>query len=436
MSRLGSELLDKAFNALLNYPLCDRCLGRLFAKHGLELSNAERGRALKTLIAMSVHKVLSSGEEVDSGSLLRLAINGGGPIADVVRRYLGEVDVRKCFICGGNLDSIISELVVKALEALAGREFKSLLVGVEKGSSYEAREGEVTASLNIDSWESIRREVKREVGKRLQLLTGSVPKFRNPDVLLVLNLDTLEVRASSAQLFLRGRYVKVGRFISQRWWYLRDGVYRYRASVEGVAERVAPLFKCRDVLIHAAGREDVDARMLGDGRPLVIEIVNPFRREVDIEAINNLLRDEWVRVVVHSTASVEELHELKRSRNPKIYRVVIYVPEGLTEEDLKGVEAGLEGVEVLQRTPRRILRRKKDVLRERRVLQARGKRLSEHLAELVIKCEGGLYVKELVTGDEGRTYPSVNSLLGREVKVLFLDVLEFCGQHLTPEEEG
>ncbi|MEM2020675.1 MAG: tRNA pseudouridine(54/55) synthase Pus10 [Zestosphaera sp.] len=427
MLRLGSELLDKAFNALLNYPLCDRCLGRLFARHGLELSNAERGRALKTLIAMSVHKALSSGEEVDSGSLLRLADNGGSPIADVVQRYIGGVNVRKCFICGSNLDSIISELVVKALEALVGREFKSLLVGVEKGSSYEVREGEVTASLNIDSWESIRREVKREVGKRLQLLTGSTPSFRNPDVLLVLNLETLEVRASSAQLFLRGRYVKVGRFISQRWWYLRDGAFRYRASVEGVAERVASLFKCRDVLIHAAGREDVDARMLGDGRPLMIEIVDPLRREVSIEAINNFLRDDWVRVAVHSTASIKELHELKRSRNPKIYRVVIYTPTGLTEKDLKSVEAGLEGVEILQRTPRRILRRKKDVLRRRKVLQTRGRWLSEYLAELVIKCEGGLYVKELVTGDEGRTHPSVSSLLGREVEVLFLDVLEFVG---------
>jgi tRNA pseudouridine synthase 10 len=40
-----------------------------------------------------------------------------------------------------------------------------------------------------------------------------------------------------------------------------------------------------------------------------------------------------------------------------------------------------------------------------------------------IRCQGGLYVKELVSGDEGRTIPSVASLLGNRAKTLKLDVL-------------
>jgi len=45
-------------------------------------------------------------------------------------------------------------------------------------------------------------------------------------------------------------------------------------------------------------------------------------------------------------------------------------------------------------------------------------------AEIVFECESGTYVKELVSGDDGRTKPSLSELLGREAKVAQLDVLE------------
>lgn len=430
MSHPGSELLDKAVKALMNYPLCDRCLGRLFAKYGLELSNAERGRALKTLIAMSLHDLLRGGGTIDLSATLKLAENGGSPIAEVVQRYVGSVSSRRCFICGSNLDAIISELVAKGSEALAGREFKSLLVGVKKGSSYEVREGEVVSTLGVESWESIRREVKREVGKRLQLLTGAEAKFRNPDVLLMIDLEDVEVKAVSTQVFLKGRYYKIGRYISQRWWYSKSGGFRYKLSVEGVAERVARVLAGSGVLIHAAGREDADARMLGNGRPLVVEVLNPFKRTVSVEEVNKALSSEWVKIVFDAFSSPEEMQKLKKSRSSKTYRIVAYVPAGITEDELRRVEEGLSGAEIYQRTPKRILKRKKDFLRRRKVVQVSGVTLSEHVFELVVTCESGLYVKELVSGDEGRTQPSVSSILRKEVTTLFLDVLKY-GEEAT-----
>lgn len=426
MSRSSSELLDKTLKALLNYPLCDRCLGRLFAKYGLGLSNPERGRALKTLLAMSIHKELSSGSNtLSKEDLVKIAENGGSPISDLVQHYVGPVNIKKCYICGNKLDVLINKLTVKCLELLRDRDFKSLLVGVEKNSVYEEKEEEVTSMLSIDSWESVRREVKREVGKRLHLLTNTEPDFREPDVLLVLNLGTEGVQVRSSQIFLKGHYLKLGRNISQRWWYSKDGGLRYKASVEGVVEKLASLFLSDGVLIHAAGREDSDARMLGSGRPLVIEVVNPRKRKLKLEEVNEVLRDEWVKVRITSTSSSKELEELKRARRPKIYRVVAYVPEGLEERELKKIEEGLSNSVVYQRTPKRILKRKKDVLRKRAIHKLTAKILSKYLVELVIMCESGLYVKEVVTGDEGRTNPSVTALLGKESLPVFLDVLEY-----------
>jgi tRNA pseudouridine synthase 10 len=50
--------------------------------------------------------------------------------------------------------------------------------------------------------------------------------------------------------------------------------------------------------------------------------------------------------------------------------------------------------------------------------------LSPKKAQMKIRCQGGLYVKELVTGDEGRTIPSVSAILENKAKPLKLDVLK------------
>ena len=39
-----------------------------------------------------------------------------------------------------------------------------------------------------------------------------------------------------------------------------------------------------------------------------------------------------------------------------------------------------------------------------------------------VRCEAGTYVKELVHSDEGRTIPSVTSIIGAPCEVIWLDV--------------
>jgi tRNA pseudouridine synthase 10 len=46
---------------------------------------------------------------------------------------------------------------------------------------------------------------------------------------------------------------------------------------------------------------------------------------------------------------------------------------------------------------------------------------------MIIRCEGGLYVKELISGDNDRTTPNLSGLLGVNAKVEELDVLEVGG---------
>jgi len=50
--------------------------------------------------------------------------------------------------------------------------------------------------------------------------------------------------------------------------------------------------------------------------------------------------------------------------------------------------------------------------------------LSEATATVQVRGESGIYVKELIHGDRGRTQPSMAELLGRSCEVVELDVLD------------
>jgi len=56
----------------------------------------------------------------------------------------------------------------------------------------------------------------------------------------------------------------------------------YETSVqEEIAKPILPYFRPKDYKFHSGGREDIDVRMLGDGRPFVLELISP-RRAVNV----------------------------------------------------------------------------------------------------------------------------------------------------------
>lgn len=87
----------------------------------------------------------------------------------------------------------------------------------------------------------------------------------------------------------------------------------------------------------------------------------------------------------------------------------------------------LQGTKLAQRTPDRVAHRRADLIRRRDVVTV-GEPLIENLddgsteVEVTLRCESGTYVKETIHGDNGRTQPSVASLLKAKCEVLWLDV--------------
>jgi tRNA pseudouridine synthase 10 len=168
--------------------------------------------------------------------------------------------------------------------------------------------------------------------------------------------------------------------------------------------------------------------MLGRGRPFVIEVTRPKKRFLNLGQLQrevNAVGKGKVRVSILRPADKTVVRSLKKGESTqKEYRVLIEFESEITDRALRKVEKDLTNILIKQQTPLRVVHRRADITRERYIYEVDVKKLSQKKAEMKIRCQGGLYVKELVTGDEGRTIPSVSAILKNPAKPLKLDVLE------------
>jgi tRNA pseudouridine synthase 10 len=435
-------VLDAAFQMLEKHPLCDNCLGRQFALLARGVENDERGKALKLSLTMQANAMNLNGEKEGSRKLKVLASNGfsieAGTALRQSRKRVPKPKGHVCFLCDGKLQ-ILDALVQKVLEEAAYYEFTTFLVGIELPMTVEEREDEFKAALNVVYGESIRHEFGRVLGKRVEGQTGKTVDFRKPDLAIILNPWTENIKLQVNPLFVAGRYCKLVRDIPQSKWFCHNcrgkgcekcgGTGKlYSESVEEIISQ--PLLEVSEgekSAFHASGREDVDARMLGRGRPFVVEISKPKKRQLDLaktkEAIT-ALGEGKVQISKLRFTNRDVVRKLKKAESAqKEYRVLIQLDRDVTDDELCALEAKLACASIKQQTPLRVLHRRADLTREKYIYKVKVKKVAPNQAEMIVLCQGGLYVKELVSGDEGRTLPNVAELLSTGAKTLKLDVL-------------
>jgi tRNA pseudouridine synthase 10 len=202
----------------------------------------------------------------------------------------------------------------------------------------------------------------------------------------------------------------------------------YPESVEELSSKqLLEAVNGEEIFFHASGREDIDARMLGSGRPFVIEVSKPKKRFIDLKPIETQINVEAIGKIavsgLHFTTK-DVVRRLKKGEGAqKEYSLLAEFENQLSDQDLHTIEEKFSGICIKQQTPLRVMHRRADLIRERYIYQVKVKKVSLKRALLEIHCQGGLYVKELVSGDEGRTVPNVSDLLKNRAKTLKLDVL-------------
>ena len=120
--------------------------------------------------------------------------------------------------------------------------------------------------------------------------------------------------------------------------------------------------------------------------------------------------------------------KLKDAGFRKVYRVSFKVKNTINNEKLKKAVLSLRGKAIGQLTPSRVAHRRADMVREKQIYDCKIERIEGTIAILTLETESGTYIKELVSGDNGRTKPSITELIGSPCKVKELDVIEIKGE--------
>jgi tRNA pseudouridine synthase 10 len=437
------NILEKALKMLEKHPLCNHCLGRQFALLGHGMENCERGKAIKTILTLEAHALALSKNKEGVRVLKILATNGFFETAkEIIYKMIKRIPRKrlpqKCFLCEDKF-KIADELAEKALEKLKDYEYSNFLVGIQLPFVVEEREDEFKAEFEVCYGENMRNEFGRVIGKKIAEHNGKIVEHKKPEAVVLVNPLTEEIRLQINPLFIAGRYRKLVKGVPQSKWlcsYCRGkGCEKcnwtgkmYPESVEEITAK--PFLDASGGIkasFHASGREDIDARMLGNGRPFVIEVTRPKKRFLDLKKLEkavNTYGEGKVEVSSLRFADKDVVRKLKKAESAqKEYRVIIEFENKITAKDLRLLEGKLTNAVVKQRTPIRVLHRRADLTREKYIYEVKVKKLSPKKAEVRIRCQGGLYIKELVAGDDGRTKPNVSEILKNKAEPIELDVL-------------
>jgi len=171
--------------------------------------------------------------------------------------------------------------------------------------------------------------------------------------------------------------------------------------------------------------------MLGNGRPFVLEIKNPKKRTIDISLLESEINYDTKDKVEINNLRFSEKKEIARIKNAefnKIYRIVIEGEKSIKKEKLKEVAQILQGKTIKQLTPTRVAHRRANKVRERKIYNCGLESVEGSIARLTIETQSGTYIKELVSGDDGRTTPNISEMLGTPCKVNELDVIDIKGE--------
>jgi tRNA pseudouridine synthase 10 len=388
----------------LERPLCNHCLGRLFASLSRGLSNDQRGALVRSSVPQAPQ---------------------------------APADISECYVCRGLFSEVdkFADLCVKTSQEY---EFSTFLVGTKIDAELIEREEALWAEISAKDMESIKSEMNREIGKRLESRLQKTVDFANPEMVFLIDTRFDRIVLDVAPLFVYGRYRKFSRELPQTRWICREcrGKGCPRCGGKGrmydssVQDCIGPIVMRHALgeedFFHGMGREDIDARMLGNGRPFVTEVRRPKKRTIDLLRIEGEANDGAkgvVEVFGLRMSNRSEMRGIKESTHPKTYRVSVRFLGDFDHGKLNEVVTSLAEKPISQQTPNRVAHRRADLERVRTVRSIVAEEVKGREVVFVVEADSGTYIKELMHGDEGRTRPNVAEIVGVPCEVLALDVI-------------
>ncbi|XP_028580995.2 tRNA pseudouridine synthase Pus10 isoform X2 [Podarcis muralis] len=238
----------------------------------------------------------------------------------------------------------------------------------------------------------------------------------------------VDIQCTNGAIFVAGRYNKYSRTLPQTPWII-DGERKMESSVEElISEHLMAAFKADSFNFSSSGREDVDVRTLGKGRPFAIELVNPRKVRLaaeEMKELQQIINNSSDKVQVRDLQLVtrEAIGHMKEGEEAKTktYSALIWTEKAIRNEDIELLD-NMKELKLDQKTPLRVLHRRPLAVRVRVIYTMQSEYIDDHHFRLHLKTQAGTYIKEFVHGDFGRTKPNIGTLLGTTADILELDV--------------
>ncbi len=371
-------IIDDTKTILREHPLCDNCLGRMFASK----------------LRLSSHK--------------RLGMR--------IRSILKQKSPKTCYICK-NLMSKLDLRLGKMLEMSKEYDFSSFLIGATLQPSVSDRDDLIRSRFKLRGIHSIKNDVTRELGKRFGRRTKTKVDYENPDLVFKLDFknDTCEIK--SKPIFLSGRYTKRARGIPQKQKPCENcsgkgcvscefhGMSEFN-SVEGkVAKFLYDKFCAQRAKITWIGSEDELSLVLGRGRPFFVKLVNPHRRRVRLE--KNILLDA---ITIHNLKTIARI-----PTDPIRFRSEVEM-QIETENEIE--PSRLKTLHKLERQPISIYE-SSGKKHHKHIYHIKYKIKSKNFFSVLMESDGGVPLKRLVNGS--KVEPNLASLLENPCKCRVFD---------------
>jgi tRNA pseudouridine synthase 10 len=345
----------------------------------------------------------------------------------------------ECPTCENLLDDVgnVSKIISSACD---GIQFSTMQVGVHIPKDLIEEEDRIRSRYGAPGSKPLKAAFVEEVQTSTSEKVEGIEFVRErPDLMVLIDTLTLRVDVDVRPVFLYGRYRKLSREIPQTRWPCRacrgrDGGcescestgLQYPDSVQDlIGKPIAEQMDALDTAFHGMGREDIDVRCLGQGRPFVLEVKSPKKRTPQFDSLLKLVESNAKgRVEIDSLrlSDRKEVARIKQTRSEKSY-TIRFKPESIEDpEKISEDIFALAGTMIEQQTPKRVSHRRADRNRVRQVVSVDRVDIVGDEIEMTLRCEAGTYIKELVHSDEGRTIPSVTSIIGAPCEVIWLDV--------------
>jgi len=330
----------------------------------------------------------------------------------------------RCDICNGVLDRIggIAERIATKLET-TDAEYHTFLIGTRMPRDMATREEKIWEELGLGK-ECIKTELNREIGKVIETRYKKYRYDPDPEVRAIYDIKSGLIDIELTPIYIFGKYRKLKRGIRQ--------TKRVGGKEESVEELVTPTFvkfaRGERAVFHGHGREDIDVLMLGEGRPFIVEVIGPRLRKIDLlEVTSEINKSAKKKVEVSGLkyVRVRDIGSIKRSKFDKRYEAVVELGGPIEKKDIEKIESRCI---LFQRTPTRVLGRRADLVRKRKVKEIKARFIDKNHIGLTLLTESGTYIKEFISGDGGRTEPSISSMLGVEAKCKELNVLRIYSE--------